>query len=169
MFNSQFATRNFTIKTCNLPFHWNLQPLTRYTLLRNLPCSATNHLRVETVRIYVALNTSGVTWTIVREISKSFDGIKHTTGLLHKINFYCVYGKIFFLTDSYLSSGRLLVASKCKPSSKYAINSGMRQNYILIHLYFFYLICLPDYFLCKMILLSTHHGTNHLTCRNKLK
>ena len=152
-----------------MPFHWNLQLLTRYTLLRNLPCSTTNNLRVETVRTYVALNTSGVTWTIVREISKSFDRIKHTTGLLHKINFYCVYGKIFFLADWYLSSGKLWFASKCKPSCKYAINSGMRQNYILIYLYFFYLSCLPDYFLCKMILLSTHHGTNHLTCRNNLK
>ena len=152
-----------------MPFHWNLQLLTRYTLLRNLPCSTTNNLRVETVRTYVALNTSGVTWTIVREISKSFDRIKHTTGLLHKINFYCVYGKIFFLTDWYLSSGKLWFASKCKPSCKYAINSGMRQNYILIYLYFFYLSCLSDYFLCKMKLLSTHHGTNHLTCRNNLK
>ena len=152
-----------------MPFHWNLQFLTRYTLLRNLPCSTTNNLRVETVRTYVALNTSGVTWTIVREISKSFDRIKHTTGLLHKINFYCVYGKIFFLTDWYLSSGKLWFASKCKPSCKYAINSGMRQNYILIHLYFFYLSCLPDYFLFKMILLSTHHGANHLTCHNNLK
>ena len=37
----------------------------------------------------------------------SFDRIKHTTGLLHKIKFYIVYGKMFFLIDSFLSSRRL--------------------------------------------------------------
>ena len=56
--------------------------------------------------------------------------------------------------------------------SKYVINSGMRQNSILIPLFFFYLDCLPDdalLILSKlMILLSTDHMTNHLTCRNKL-
>ena len=37
----------------------------------------------------------------------SFDRIEHTTGLLHKINFYIVYGKMFYLIDSFLSSRRL--------------------------------------------------------------
>ena len=32
----------------------------------------------------------------------SFDGIEHTTGLLHKIKFYIVYGKTFFLLIYFL-------------------------------------------------------------------
>ena len=31
-----------------------------------------------------------------------FDRLGHTTGLLHKIKFYCVYGKIFFLLSQFL-------------------------------------------------------------------
>ena len=37
----------------------------------------------------------------------SFDETAHTTGLLHKIKFYIVHGKMFFLIDSFLSSRRL--------------------------------------------------------------
>ena len=31
-----------------------------------------------------------------------FDKIEHTTGLLHKIKFYCVYGEILFLLSHFL-------------------------------------------------------------------
>ena len=44
----------------------------------------------------------------------------------------------------------------------------MRQNSILIDLFFFYFNCLPDDASELMILLSTRHMTNHLTCCNKL-
>ena len=44
----------------------------------------------------------------------------------------------------------------------------MRQNSILIDLFFFYFNCFPDDASELMILLSTHHMTNHLTCCNKL-
>ena len=79
-----------------------------------------------------------------------FDGTEHTTGLLHK--FFIVYGKMFFLVDSY---------PKC------TINSGMHHNSILIHLFFSTLIFSLMMLSELMKLLSTHHVTNHLTCRNK--
>ena len=52
-------------------------------------------------RIFMALNIFAVSRTT------AFDRIEHTTGLLHKIKFYIVYGKVFFLVDSFLSSRRL--------------------------------------------------------------
>ena len=48
----------------------------------------------------------------------SFDRIGHTTGLLHKIKFYCVYSKMFLLIEPFISSRRLRVMSKYKSSSK---------------------------------------------------
>ena len=57
-FNSKFSTRNYNIKTWNLQFCWNLQLLTRYSLLRNEPCPTANLLTVEANTISVALNTS---------------------------------------------------------------------------------------------------------------
>ena len=84
-----------------------MQPLTRYSSFNNLPCSSANLLMVEAGRISVGLNTSGVNHTITLDILKSFDIKEHTTGLLHKINFYCVYSKIFFLIESFRSSRRL--------------------------------------------------------------
>ena len=50
------------------------------------------------------------------------------TGLLHKIKFYCVYSKMYFLVESFLSIRRLI-----------AINSGMRQNFYLDPSLFFLL------------------------------
>ena len=58
--------------------------------------------------VSVAFKTSGITRTIVIDIlTGSFDRIEDTTGLLYKINFYCVYGKMFFLFESFLNSRRL--------------------------------------------------------------
>ena len=66
------------------------------------------------------------------------------------LKFYCIYSKMFLLIESFLSSERLGVIEKYKPSSKGAISSGMRQNFILIHLIVFYFSCLPDDGLCKI-------------------
>ena len=49
-----------------------MQLLKRVILLRNLPCSTSSLLTVETDRIYVALNTSGVTRTIALDILNVF-------------------------------------------------------------------------------------------------
>ena len=63
-----------------MQFRWNLQLLTRYSRFRNLPCFTNNLLMVEVDRFSVALKISAV--------------------LLYKIKFYCVYGKMFFLSKS---------------------------------------------------------------------
>ena len=84
------------------------------------------------------------------------DGTGHTTRFLHKIKFFCDYGKTFFLIESFLSIKRLWVVSKHKSSSKCAISFEIRQNFgpwirqILVCLLFFFINCLPDYVLCKI-------------------
>ena len=110
-FNLKLATHNFNIKTCNLQFCWNLQLLTCYSFFRYLICSTANILPVEAGRISEVLNTSGVTRNITLD-TMSFDTIGNTTGLLHKIKFCCVFGKIFFLTESFPSSRKLWDVSK---------------------------------------------------------
>ena len=49
----------------------------------------------------------GFTRAIGLEFQMSFAGIENTTGLLHKIKFYCVYGKKVFPFRVFLSSSRL--------------------------------------------------------------
>ena len=49
----------------------------------------------------MGLNTSGVTRNIALDMF--FDMIEHAIGFPHKIIFYCVYGKMFFLTQSFLA------------------------------------------------------------------
>ena len=85
-----------------------------------------------------------------------------------------VYSKLFFHNDSILNSRRLWIAQKYKSYSKCTINSGMHQNSILIHLLFSTLIVSLTLFCVRllyelMIMLSTYHVTNHLTCQNKLR
>ena len=120
-----------------MQFRWNLQLLIRYCIFRNLPCSTTNLLTVKADRVSVAPNTSGVTWTI----ALCFDRIEYTTSPHHKIKFYFVYGKLFLLIESFLSSRRLWVFYKYKSSSESAISSGMRQNSFF---FFFYFNCVPN-------------------------
>ena len=76
-----------------MQFGLNLQFLTRNSHFTNLPCSTTNLLTVEADRIYVALNIFGVSRTI------ALDRIEDTTDFFHKIKFYIVYGKMYFLID----------------------------------------------------------------------
>ena len=49
-----------------------LQLLTHYSLFRNLPCSTTNILTVNTDSIFVALNIFGVSRTIALDILNVF-------------------------------------------------------------------------------------------------
>ena len=82
------------------------------------------------------------------------DSIGHNIGLLHKIKIFPVYGKMFFLIESFLSSRGMFfliesflssrglsVVSKRK-SSKSAINYGIRQNTILVHLFCTFIVSL---------------------------
>ena len=60
--------------------------------------------------------------------------IVHITGLLHKVRLCRVYGKMFFLMESFLNCEEYEL-SKCS-TAKGAINSGIRQNSTSIHLFF---------------------------------
>ena len=75
---------------------------------------------------------------------------EHTAGLLHKIKFYCVYGKTFFLINHFLveedyelskSTCNLLSVSLTLDASEFCLNPSL----------FFYFNCLPDDDLCKII------------------
>ena len=60
---------------------------------------------LDTFHAVVAFKTSSVTGIVA--FQKSLDRIQHTTGLLHKIKFYCVYGKIIILVETILSTRSL--------------------------------------------------------------
>ena len=103
----------------------------------------------------------------------SFDRIEHSTGLLRKIKFYAVYGTFimasFFLIDLFLSSRRLNLTLALPLTLECLRMLSFFSCFDFLH----------DDVLCKiaiwaddnalnMIMLSTQHVTNHLTCRNKL-
>ena len=101
----------------------------------------------------------------------SFDRTEHITGLLHKIKFYIVHGKMFLLIDSFHCSRRVEDYELPK-STSHVLSVPLIWNapvcYLDPSLFF---NCLPDdvLFLSElMIMLSNHHVTNHLTCRTKL-
>ena len=137
-----------------MKFRWNLQLLTRYARFKNLPWSTIDLWTTEDDTISVALNISGFTRTIVLDVLNFgymmdnfiYDRMDNFIGLLLKIMFYCIYGKMFYLIKSFT-----------------VINSE------ICHLdasLFFYLNCIPNDVL--HILLSSCHVINHLICRNKL-
>ena len=77
----------------------------------------------------------------------SFDRIEHTTGLLYKIKFYIIYSKMLFLIDSFY------------------LDQSLSFPTLFVSLTMLCVRLLSE----PMILLSTHHVTNHLTCHNKLR
>ena len=97
------------------------------------------------------------------------DRIEHATGLLYKIKFYIVYGKMFFLIDSFLSSIRLWVVFEVydwlSNASEFYHDPYLFSSTLIVSLMMFCVRLLSE----LLILLSTHHVTNYLTCRNKLR
>ena len=79
----------------------------------------------------------------------SFDRIEHTLLVVFftKLSFVLFMVRCFFLIDSFLSSRRLWVAEKYRSCSRCTTDSEMRQNSILIHLFF---LLLPDDVQCKI-------------------
>ena len=134
-----------------MQFRWNLQLLTGYSLSRNPPCSTTDLLVVETDMIYAALNTSGVSRTIVLDISNVFWQDRACYCSSSQFKFYIFYGKMFFLIDSFLSSRKLWVAWKYKWNCKCTSNCRLHQNSILIYLFSSTLIVSLIIF-CEMLL-----------------
>ena len=142
--------------------------------LLSLSCSAANLLKVEVDKISLVLNASSVTRTIALDAWNSFDRIRHKTGGLYKVKFSCIYENMIFLIETFLSCRRQWVNSKYKSSSKCAINSGIHQNSILVHLILSTLVFSSVIYYVRllfklMILPSTQHVTKYVTRRNKLR
>ena len=77
-----------------------------------------------------AFNRSGATRAVAFDISKVFDRVWHA-GLLHKLKFYGISGKIFGLISSFLSNRQLQLVLDGKSSQEYPVNSGAFQGSIL--------------------------------------
>ena len=116
-----------------MQFCWNLQLLTRYSFLKNLPCSTTNLLTVDVDWMSVAFFVCafGVTFTIALDILNNL--WRNIACLLHKLNFI-----VFMATFCILLSHFLVVEDFELPKST-----------VLIHLFSFYFKCLPQDVLCK--------------------
>ena len=95
----------------------------------------------------------------------SFNRIEHTNGLPHKTNLYFAYDKMLFLIEPFLSSRRLWAVKSTSHLTLKCIRVLFQSTC------FFYIICFADDVLLSelMILLSTHHVTNYMTCHNKLR
>ena len=74
-----------------------------------------------------AFNRSGATRAVAFDISKVFDRVWHA-GLLHKLKFYGISGKIFGLISSFLSNRQLQLVLDGKSSQEYPVNSGAFQG-----------------------------------------
>ena len=173
-FNLQFATRKFNIKACNLQFCWNLQLLTLYSIFRNLPFSTTNLLTVEADRVYVKFNSSGVSLTIALEILLVFWQDSILLVLFTKQKFYIILVRSCFLLVNFLEDYELPKSThhilsvplilECVKTLSWSISFFPSFTVSLI------MFCIRCSVLSELIiLLSTHHVTNHLTCRNMLR
>ena len=104
----------------------------------------------------------------------SFDSIKHTNGLFHKIKFYIVYDKIFLLLIHFL----VVEDYEFPKSTSHVLIVPLTLEYVRILpwsiSFVFYFNCLPMMFCVRLlseliILLPTHHITDDRTCLNKLR
>ena len=90
----------------------------------------------------------------------SFDRIAQTTGLLHKIKFYYVYGKMLLLLSHFLVEEDY----ELYQSTSHCLSVPLPLEYVrIITLSFFSISCLPDDFLCKIVI-STVDTTFNSTC-----
>ena len=74
-------------------------------------------------RIARAFNRSGTTQTVVRDISKTFDGVWNA-GLLYKLKVYGTTGQVFGLISSFLSSRWVWVVLDGRSSQEFPVNAG---------------------------------------------
>ena len=100
------------------------------------------------------------------------DRLEHATGLLHKLKFFLAYRTIFFLIETCFRNGKLLVVfnkykynfKKYKSlTSKYIRSLSRSISFLSTSV--MSPIIFPVILLSKrMVLLSTHQVTKHLTC-----
>ena len=74
-------------------------------------------------RIARAFNRAGTTQTVVRDISKTFDGVWNA-GLLYKLKVYGITGQVFGLISSFLSSRWVWVVLDGRSSQEFPFNAG---------------------------------------------
>ena len=83
-------------------------------------------------RIAWAFKRFGATGAVALDTSKAFDKVWHA-GVLPKLDFYAISGKIFvLLISSFLSNRHLWMALNGKSSvQEYSVNAGVPQGSIL--------------------------------------
>ena len=81
-----------------------------------------------------------------------FDRLRRTTGVLHKIKFYCVYGKIFFLLSQFLvaEDHELSQSTSNLLSYPFPLTVWNTSDFYLGLSLVFYINRLPDDVLCKI-------------------
>ena len=75
-------------------------------------------------RIARALRSSGATWVVKLDISKTFYGVWHS-GCLHKLKFHRISGQLFDLILSFVSNWWLQVVLDGKCWKEYPVNAGV--------------------------------------------
>ena len=108
--------------------------------------STADLLTVVSDRIARPFNRSGATRAVALDIPKAFDRVWHA-GLLHKLKFYGISGKIFSLISSFLSN------KDGKSSQEYPVNVGVPQGSILgPTLFLLNINDLPDNVICDIVI-----------------
>ena len=85
------------------------------------PLSTAGLLTVVSERIGRVFNRSGVTLAVALDLSKAFNWVWHA-GLLHKLKFYGISGRVFGRVLSSLNSRWLWMVLYGKSSQEYPIN-----------------------------------------------
>ena len=80
---------------------------------------------------------------------KAFDRVWHV-GLLHKLKYYGIPGRVFHLISSVLNNRQLRLVLDRKSSQEYPVNAGVPQGSILgPTLFLLYISDLPDDVICN--------------------
>ena len=79
----------------------------------------------------------------------AFDRVWHV-GLLHKLKYYGISGRVFHLISSVLNNRRLRLVLDRESSQEYPVNTGVPQGSILgPTLFLLYISDLPDDVICN--------------------